>query len=270
MNQKYLTICSDDFGQNPNIDRGILELVEKKRLHAVTVFTESQGWISDGEKLLANQDQIDIGIHLNLSQHFPNSEPKYSLSKLLIQSHLGALNKKNIKESFRKQIYLFKDQADRLPDFLDGHQHVHAFPIINEILIELIEEFWGAQKTLYVRNSSKLPLNLDLFLLKRLILKFSCWGLGSKLNQAHIQQNQAFTGVYDFDPKTNYRSLFRKWAQLAPNKTLMMCHPAFGIDDEEDSLYAARCNEFNYLSSDEFLIDCNEFGIKLNRYSQSQ
>ena len=270
MTFKYLTICSDDFGQNPSIDEGILELVQKNRLHAVTVFTESLGWIGKADQLLSHQDQIDIGIHLNLSQSFANAEAKLSLSSLLIQSHLGLLDKNSIKESLRKQILLFKDRAGRLPDFLDGHQHVHAFPMINDVLIELIEEFWGNQKTLYVRNSSKLPLHLDSFLLKRLILKFSCYGLGEKLERIHVNQNQAFTGVYDFDPQANYRFLFQEWVKLAPNKTLMMCHPATGKDEGEDTLYAARCNEFNYLSSDEFLSDCAQLGITLGRYSQSQ
>jgi predicted glycoside hydrolase/deacetylase ChbG (UPF0249 family) len=270
MTQKRLTICSDDFGQNQSIDQGILELVEKKRLHAVTVFTESPGWLANGEKLLAHQNQIDIGIHLNLSQAFPHADLKNSLGKLLIQSHIGLLNKQHIKESFRKQITLFKDQAGKLPDFLDGHQHVHAFPIINDALIELIEEFWGNQKTLYVRNSSKLPLNFDAFLLKRLILKFSCYGLGAKLKRIHVRQNEAFTGVYDFDPQANYRQLFKGWAKSAPDKTLMMCHPASGKNEGEDALFAARRNEFNYLSSDEFLSDCAQLGITLGRYSGTQ
>jgi predicted glycoside hydrolase/deacetylase ChbG (UPF0249 family) len=269
MTFKYLTICSDDFGQNPSIDQGVLELVQKNRLHAVTVFTESPGWSNKADQLLSYQNQIDIGIHLNLSQSFANTEPKLSLSRLLIQSHLGLLDKNSIKESFKKQILLFKDQAGRLPDFLDGHQHVHAFPMINDVLIELIEEFWGNLKTLYVRNSSKLPLNLDRFLLKRLILKLSCYGLGKKLDRIHVNQNQAFTGVYDFDPQANYRLLFQNWAKSAPTKTLMMCHPATGKNEEEDTLHAARCNEFNYLSSNHFLSDCTQLGITLGRYSQS-
>ena len=38
---KSITLCSDDFGENDAISLGILELVKKTRLQAVTVFSEA-------------------------------------------------------------------------------------------------------------------------------------------------------------------------------------------------------------------------------------
>ena len=267
MTEKLISICSDDFGQNQSIDEGILKLVSLGRLQAVTVFTEGQGWALRASKLKAFESQIDIGIHLNLTEPFVGSEQKSSLNSLLLRSHLRLLNKEAIKNSFRQQIQLFKSQMNRLPDFLDGHQHVHAFPIINQALQEVIQEFWGENSPLYVRDSSKLNLQSDGFLLKKIILHIACRGLTAKMNKIHVTTNSAFTGVYDFAPKANYANLVQGWLKSAANHTLMMCHPACNPKSDKDPLHEARVNEFNYLSSDAFLADCRQLGVKLIKYS---
>ena len=267
MIEKLISICSDDFGQNQSIDEGILELVRLGRLQAVTVFTESPGWVQRAKDLESFQNQIDIGIHLNLTEHFPNSDKKSTLNKLLLLSHLRLVNKENVKSSFRRQIQLFTAQVNKLPDFIDGHQHVHAFPVINQALQEIIQEFWGENKNLYVRDSSKLDFNSDGFLIKKLILALACGGLSKNIRKLRLITTHAFTGVYDFNPKTNYRALVKNWLKTTQGPSLMMCHPACNPKFDDDPLHEARVNEFNYLSSDNFLEDCRQLGVKLTQYS---
>jgi len=267
MTEKLISICSDDFGQNQSIDEGILKLISLDRLQAVTVFTEAPGWALRASQLKAVESQVDIGIHLNLTESFVGAEKKSSLNSLLLLSHLRLLDKNVIKDSFRQQIKLFKIQMNRLPDFLDGHQHVHAFPVINQALQEIIQEFWGENSSLYVRDSSKLNLQSDGFLLKKIILHIACRGLTGKMNKIHATTNSAFTGVYDFSPKADYANLVRGWLKNAPSHALMMCHPASNPKSDKDPLHEARVNEFNYLSSDTFLADCRQLGVKLIKYS---
>lgn len=268
MIEKQITICADDFGQNQSIDEGILELVKLKRLQAVTVFTESTGWKLRASQLRAFEQSIDIGVHLNLTQHFSNSSKKYGLGELLLRSHLGLISLETIKNDFRRQIELYIAKMHRLPTFLDGHQHVHAFPVINQALKEVIVEFWGDKPTLYVRDTSKLSVNPDGFLFKKLILKISCEGLFKKMAAIGVNTTQAFTGVYNFSPNANYAELVQSWFRESHHHSLMMCHPGSAQKSEDDPLYQARLNEFNYLSSDNFLIDCNSMKVKLVRYSE--
>ena len=269
MTEKLITICSDDFGQNQSIDEGILQLVSLGRLQAVTVFTESPRWPDSSVQLRAFKNQIDIGIHLNLTESFPGSPKKYNLNQLLILSHLRLINKDAIKSSFRKQIQLFQAQMGSLPDFLDGHQHVHAFPVINQALQEIIEEFWGAHPSLYVRDSSKLNFNADGFLIKKFILHLACGRLTKKMDAIQVPTTSSFTGVYDFNPQANYGQLVNGWLSTAKTQTLMMCHPACNPMSDADPLHEARVNEFNYLSSADFLTDCQRLKVKLTRYTVS-
>ena len=266
MNEKLITLCSDDFGQNQSIDDGILQLVNLGRLQAVTVFTESPRWLESSGQLRAFENKIDIGIHLNLTESFPGFPKVYNLNQLLIFSHLRLINKDAIKSVFRKQIQLFEAQMGKLPDFLDGHQHVHAFPVINQALKEVIEEFWGEHPSLYVRDSSKLSFNADGFLLKKFILHLACRHLTKKMNAIGVSTTSSFTGVYDFNPQANYAQLVNDWLSTANTRTLMMCHPACNPISDADPLHEARVNEFNYLSSTEFLTDCQRLKVKLTRY----
>ena len=268
MIERQVTICADDFGQNQSIDHGILELVQLKRLQAVTVFTESTGWQLRASQLKSFEKDIDIGIHLNLTQCFPNSSKKYPLNELLLRSHLRLINPQIIKDSFREQIKLYVAKMNALPNFLDGHQHVHAFPVINQALQEIIVEFWGKNPTLYVRDTSKLSIYLDRFLLKKIILKVSCAGLSKKLSAIGVNTTQEFTGVYNFSPTTNYSALVESWFNQSHHHSLMMCHPARAPKSDDDPLHEARLNEFNYLSSDHFLAVCNSLKVKLVKYSE--
>ena len=145
---KSITLCSDDFGENDAICHGILELVKNSRLQAVTVFSEAPGWQTQGPALLEYSQQIDIGIHLNLTQDFNQQAPLFGLGELLIKSHLRLIDKSAIKDSFRRQIDAFTKLSGRLPNFLDGHQHVHAFPVISTALCEVIAEYWPSNKNL--------------------------------------------------------------------------------------------------------------------------
>lgn len=267
MTEKLITICSDDFGQNRSIDDGILKLINLGRLHAVTVFTESPRWQQSSAQLQPFEHQIDIGIHLNLTESFPDFPKKYSLNKLLMLSHLRWLNKDAIKSIFRKQIELFQAQMGRLPDFLDGHQHIHAFPVINQALQEVILEFWGNNPTLYVRDSSKLTFSFDGFLFKKIILHLACRHLTKKMATIDVPTTSSFTGVYDFNSQANYAQLVNDWLATSKPHTLMMCHPACDPMSDEDALHEARVNEFNYLSSNQFLSDCERLRVKLTRYS---
>ena len=262
---KTITLCSDDFGENDAISQGILELVKNRRLQAVTVFSEASGWQTHGLALLECSQQIDIGIHLNLTHDFNQQAPIFSLGELLVKSHLRLIDKTIIKDSFRRQIDAFTRLAGCLPNFLDGHQHVHGFPVVSEALCELITEYWPSQKNLYVRNSSQVNLSQDGFFIKKLILRVACFSLAPRLNRLSVQSPQSFSGIYDFDPNTNLNQLFNRWLMKCQDGTLFMCHPA--TPGSSDSLGPARANEFNYLNSQAFIDACARYEVTLDTYT---
>lgn len=265
---KTITICSDDFGLNEAINKGILSLVFNNRIQAVSILTLSNDWKKDATKLLEFSHQIDLGVHLNLTENLSiiQNNPKglYGLSELLIKAHLRLIDKNIIKTEFKRQIDAFTNLTKRLPDFLDGHQHVHAFPIVSEALIEIVNEYWPNNKNLYIRDTSKVILNLDYFFIKKLILSISCKTLNSKLKENQIRYPKAFSGVYNFHPNTNFAHRFNQWLKNCIDGTLFMCHPSF--IGSNDSIHKARIMEFEYFNSPRFIEDCSKNQIILKAY----
>jgi predicted glycoside hydrolase/deacetylase ChbG (UPF0249 family) len=262
---KRIVLCADDFGLNPGVSRGILKLVQLDRLSAVSCMVNSPFYKSHSQDLATLKHKVQVGLHFNLTEgHFLSVPDKacFSLNELLIKSHLRLVDTSLILKEFTMQLELFTQTLGKIPDFIDGHQHVHQFPLIRQIVLEYYEENLKAGNT-YIRSTYP-AFNLPQFRFKGMALALTG---GVKLQKAlellSISHNTSFSGIYDFAPSSDYRALFRQWLALIPSGTLMMCHP--GEEDlEPDSIAHTREIEMNYFASEEFLKDCQEFNCSVN------
>src|SRR6185312_11376957 len=66
--KKCIVLCADDYGQAPAISQGIINLIEKGRLSATSCMVNSDYWAEHAKWLLPYQQQIDIGLHFNLTE----------------------------------------------------------------------------------------------------------------------------------------------------------------------------------------------------------
>ncbi len=263
---KTILLCADDFGLNSEVSKSILKLIDQERISATSCMMNMLDLEHSAQELVAMHDRVQIGLHFNLTEGFLVSEPKrlcFSLNELLLKTHLGLISSDFIKQEFIAQIEAFHRVMGCLPDFIDGHQHVHQFPTIRRVLVEAYNQEFKTQD-IYFRTTYP-SVSVAQYQLKTKILDWSGGKSFQKLlSIANISHNYYFSGVYDFNPKTNYRNLFRHWLRLAKNNTLIMCHPANGIN-EGDPIGAARVQEFEYLSSEEFIKDCREFNCQIKR-----
>lgn len=264
MVKRCITICADDFGLNKSINNGILKLVKLNRINAVSVLTQTHELKADSPHLLELSQDLDLGVHLNLTDAI-GSDPHYSLNKLIFLSNLRFISKDKIKNIFRNQIESFIHYFKTLPNFLDGHQHVHGFPVIRDALIEVIQEFWGQDRSFYVRNPSKFSIYSKDFFLKKLVIKTCYLGLEDKFQSAKISSPVNFSGFYDFN--SEYPRFFSNLLSKCSNGELFMCHPA--IELTSDIIGGARYFEYKYFSSDQFLFDCEKNNIILSRFSKN-
>ena len=262
MTKRYITLCADDFGLNKSINDAIIKLAKLDCISGVSVLTQTNEWKVDSSRLLELSADLDLGVHLNLTEII-GSVPYYALNKLILLSNLRLISKEKIKNTFRNQINLFIQYSKTLPNFLDGHQHIHGFPVIRDALLEVIQEFWGQDRDFYVRNPSKFSLFSKGYFLKKIVLKTCYVGLDDKLNSSKIFYPSNFSGFYDFN--SDYPSLFSNWLSKCSNGELFMCHPA--IDLTAEFLGNARYLEYKYFSSDQFLADCKKNNVILSRVS---
>ncbi|QMT59052.1 ChbG/HpnK family deacetylase [Legionella sp. PC997] len=268
IHSKTITLCADDFGLDSGVSEGILKLISMGRLSAVSCMVNMPGFIFYAKQLLAlkKSKPIKIGLHFNLTEGYLTSIPGqsgFTLAELLIKTHMRSVKLSFIAKEFLAQLEQFTKIMQQPPDFIDGHQHVHQFPVIRKVVLDLYTQELRNYGT-YIRSTWP-AINLPQYRFKAKVLRFTGGkALTKQCIKLNIPHNQYFSGIYDFAPNTNYRELFRNWMLFAKNNTLFMCHPGESSNNS-DPIAQARIKEFNYFSSNDFLKDCEEFHIQLEQ-----
>lgn len=249
---KKIILCADDYGQNDAISDAIVKLIAKQRLSATSCMTTSEYWSENAKKLLPYVDQIDIGLHFNLTD-------TTSLPKLILAAYLRRLNQKTIEQEFNRQLDNFVAAMSRLPDFIDGHQHVHQLPIIRDAILNVYRQRLR-QGNVYIRC-----INLkNKFSAKKLIIYLlGSAALKKRLQQLSIPHNQYFSGIYDFSNATHYAKIFPEFLKEVDDGGLIMCHPGLESDDVKDEIAYGRKFEYEYFMSDKFVEDCELAKVKI-------
>jgi len=259
---KRIVLCADDYGQALAISQGILQLIQQKRLSATGCMVNTIAWPECAQWLVPFYQQVDIGLHFNLTHGTALSSGAAfpSLSQLLRQSFLRQLNQAAIEAECHAQIDQFQAATGFLPDFIDGHQHVHQFPVIRDAVIAVHQQRLPKAYMRYVYE----PLNGNFK--KMMIRATGTKALERLLIKHNIPHNQSFAGIYDFKQADQYSTFFPDFLRNIQEGGLIMCHPGFTSSTEKDEIAKARIAEYQYLSSDKFLADCERYHVEISRY----
>ena len=262
---KRLTVCADDYSLNPAVNAGILALLTQDRLSATSCMTQSPTWQTDAIPLLALREKADIGLHFNLTHPFPNAW-LLPLLPLMLRSRLHVLPLSAIRDSLRFQLDAFENAIDSAPDFIDGHQHVHMFPQVRDIVISEYHRRYSG-KLPYIRSLGHTPENHGI---KSIALRvMGANALQQQLERHQIPCNTAFAGLYNLQPDDAWSDRMQRWLTALPTGGLLMCHPASALTTD-DNIAATRVEEYRYLSSPswpQLLADCQ---VKLGKLSTLQ
>ncbi len=275
---QVVILCADDFAISPAVSTGILELIQAKRLSAVSCMAGSSFFPKQGQLLRAFSAQIDIGIHLLLTDLTPMG-PIPSLTvegrlpsfrAIVKSSKLTLIQTREIKKEFERQIDAFVKTIGRLPDFIDGHQHVHQIPAIQNIILEIIDDRFDNAPYIRICHERLSTILYRGVAIGRAIA-IGWWGrsLRQKVNEKNIPTNNGFSGIYDFSNKIPYSKLFDHFTQRITTGSLIICHPGH-VDDslrEFDSLTDQREIELAYFKSDEFATLLNQKNLVLGRFN---
>ena len=265
---RTLTLCADDFGQSTAINQGILALLSLNRLAAVSVMSQGPAWVMGAPALKEHQQTADIGLHLNLTHRFDSNTYVRPLAAWLVTAPLGWVDRQAIRDAFRQQIDLFVKHLGRLPDYLDGHQHVHAFAVIRDVLVEVIAEYWQAQDKPWVRAPDQLIDN-GRVPFKAWVLRTATGGFTAHLNKVSLLYPAGFAGLYALTPEANFPEQMADWLQELPTGTLIMVHPGEQSSDVSDPIRDARFAELQHLQSLQFADRLQTAGVRLARLSSA-
>ena len=265
MGQKIsLSICADDFGITHNVNKGIIKLISKKRLTEISCIVLTENFKRDTKKLKTFKNKIGIGLHLTLTDFKPLSKI-YNLKingnmpsnkSLLLKCLLKRIDKKQIFDEIDLQFQNFKKYLGFDPNFIDGHHHVHQFPLIRECLIDVIKKRKLVKK-IWVRNTNEelnKIINRNVSTLKTLIISFFGKKFKNLAKKNSIKTNNGFSGIYNFSSKVNFVDIFSKFIKHSGNKHVLMVHPGYSdkILSNLDSVTVTRDKELNFLLSNDF------------------
>lgn len=276
---KTIRLCADDFGQDALINEAVLELFAHDRLSATSVLIDGPFIYSYVDEIAqAHKDGLEIGLHFNLTLPLGNqSSLMRPLNTWIVMSQLRLINSQKILKAFQSQLSCFEDTFGFVPDFVDGHQHVHQFPIIAPILLNELKVRYNkpgsitSQSFPWIRNTKpprcKTPIPESLKCTTLELLGGA--RLKTLLLDQHFLTNEGFLGIYRFNLSSpdGYQAFMQAWLDCAQEHSLIMCHPAKGYLENNSKSHPAnqRLFEYTYLNSEKFQEDLNARQIKLHK-----
>jgi hypothetical protein len=273
MNERHIILCADDYGISPAVSAAIRDLIAHGRINATSVMVAAPSFNRDEATKLRDVaiKHAAIGLHVTLTGPFAplsqDFEPLHdgaflSLATTLRRAHLRALRPKLLAVEISRQFEAFHAAFCRLPDFVDGHHHVHLFPQIRDAVLRVTKALAPGA---WVRQCGQLSVRRRLTDHKALVLD----GLSRRFRRLAadhgLRTNPAFAGTYTFRSDAAYARLFADFLDRMPDGGVIMCHP--GKVDAElkrlDHVTESREHEYAFFAGETFPLLLAERGIKL-------
>ena len=258
--RRYIWLCADDYGMSPAVNVAIRDLVVRGRINVTSVMVVAPNFNRSEAVSLnilnASETRVAIGLHVTLtapyrplSRNFqPVSDGNFlSKRETVRHSFLHLLRREMVESEISSQLQEFVAAFGRLPDFIDGHQHVHLFPQVREALLSVVKD---VAPNVWVRQCGRIgPLHKRVADGKAIALDMLSSGFRRLANRHGVRVNPAFAGTYGFAKNADYARIFPKFLRGLPDGSVVMCHPGF-VDAELqrlDPLTTLREREYLFL-----------------------
>jgi len=262
-------LCADDFGPSPATAAVIVALACAGRLNATSCITTDANWPRQAPRLADAPPALQLGLHLNLTEGAPLSAalarvwPRFPrLPVLIALAHARRLPLPALAAEWAAQLEAFHTAVGRLPEYIDGHQHVHHLPGVRSVLLRGLAALPAGTAVRSTANVTGPG-----FGFKRWVIAHTGGTvLAGALARRGTPHNGTLQGVYDF-AAPDYRPLMQAWLRALPaGGGLLFCHP--GAPDAAaapaaDPIGAARVREAAYLGSAAFIEDLAAAGVRL-------
>jgi hypothetical protein len=253
--RRHIFLCADDYGISPAVSGAIRDLIARRRINATSVMVIAPTFSSAEATALqdAAGDHASVGLHLTLTAPFTPCTHDFSPLHAGAFPPLASMARRGLSHSLKPalldaeiagQFAAFQAAFGRMPDYVDGHQHIHVFPQISEALIRVTKHTapraWLRQCGRAVRQNAD-PKGFILDALSRRFRRLA--------TAQGLHTNPAFAGTYAFRPRADFAKLFPKFLDGLPDGSVVMCHP--GKVDAElirlDPLTELREREYAFL-----------------------
>lgn len=181
--RQRLIVAADDFGVSARANRNILYLISLGKIERVEIMT--RGFISPKEVDQLSRSGVKLDIHLDILHQFDGDRKKKRGAIARIfgfawKMITGEAWPSNVRKQWEQQLEIFKQLFGRYPDGISSHEHIHFFPPLFKVALDLQTKC----QIPYIRfgDSLKIPshnlISYVLYVLRILDLracrKFSC------------------------------------------------------------------------------------------------
>jgi chitin disaccharide deacetylase len=262
---KNIVICADDYGQSFHISQAIRRLLLAGKINATSCLVSFPCW----EKCASLLKELDvknmrIGLHLNLTEgpaltkisRITKQGSFMGLNTLLLRSFTRQLKFQEVYDELEAQLKVFILHFGVTPAFIDGHQHIHHFPIVRDALLKLYKSYDLYNYSVFIRSVYNMVAYKGL---KSFIIRATGSGsLEKTLKRNSIPHNSSFAGVYDFNSKGLFGDYFNSFLTCIEDQGIVMCHPG-----EKNDEFINRKLELDYFLSEKYIEDIRNNNIRL-------
>lgn len=248
---KRIAICIDDFGLHPAIDGAILALAAQGRVTTTSCMVGAPAWRQDGTALrtMADAGRVEAGLHFDLTECPLDRAIARPVGAWMRASMLRRVDPAAIRAELRGQLDAFEEAMGRAPAHIDGHQHVHQFPVVRDVVVEELLRRYRGSGLPWLRSTR----GAARWRFKgRVIEAMGARALDRLAREHHIAHNRTLLGVYDFaGGPQRFGTLLQAWLAAAHDGDLLMCHVANAVVPG-DEIAQARVDEFEVFSQSGF------------------
>lgn len=257
---RRIAICIDDYGLHPGVDEAVLAMIARGRVTATSCMVGAPAWQDDSAALkeLFDAGRVDAGLHLDLVEYPIDVQLRRPIGTWMRDSALRRVDAPTVRGEIRRQLDAFEAAMGRAPSHVDGHQHVHQFPVIRDLLVEELVHRYRGGPLPWLRSTAGASRG---GFKGRVIEAMGARALARLCADRGFGQNASLLGVYDFrGGPQRFGALLRQWLADARDGDLLMCHIATGIVPG-DEIAQARVDEYGVLADDGFDRLVHEAGV---------
>jgi predicted glycoside hydrolase/deacetylase ChbG (UPF0249 family) len=249
------------------VDEAVLAMIGKGRVTTTSCMVGAPAWQYDVARLKEQFDagRVDAGLHLDLTEYPIEGHVRRPIGTWMRDTMLRRVDAAALRDEIRRQLDVFEATMGRAPSHVDGHQHVHQFPIIRELLVSELGRRYAGGARPWLRNTRGASRS---GFKGRVIQAMGSRALDALSREHGFAQNASLLGVYDFrGGPQRFRALMREWLAVARDGDLLMCHIATGIVPG-DEIAQARVDEFAVFGDDGFDEMVREAQVAPSRMTQ--
>jgi predicted glycoside hydrolase/deacetylase ChbG (UPF0249 family) len=171
---------------------------------------------------------------------------------------LRGLPRWRIRNHVERQLAAFTDAFGRIPDFVDGHQHVHQLPVVRDQLIDCLRAL-EAKSPPWLRICLAPPGVEDSK--ARVVAMLGAHALLQLARRHGFPTSTCLVGVYGFDLRRDaYLARVRQWLQTGADGAVFMCHPSTKAS-AKDPIGVARRMELGVLAGEAYADALAQAGV---------